>query len=54
MLRLGYKIRVKKCILLLFCFNIALLIHSVSLNMTVLAETHLFNTELRILQNKIF
>ena len=40
---------------LVFCFNIALLINSVSLNMTILVETHLFNTEnVRILQTKFF
>ena len=45
-----------KCIfVVVFCFSIALLINSVSLSMTLLAEIYLFNTEkIRILQNKNF
>ena len=40
---------------LVFCFNFALLINSVKLNMTLLVETHLFKTgKVRIMQNKIF
>ena len=48
------KIRVKR-IFLAFYFNIALLVNSVSLTMTLLVETHLFNTKkVRILRYKIF
>ena len=48
--------RIKKCIILVFCFNNALLINGVSLNnMTLFVETHPFNTEkVRIMPNKIF
>ena len=48
------KIRVKNAFFV-FCLNVALLINSVSLSMTLLVETHLFNTEkVRTMQRNLF